>query len=83
MYNIERENPFEGRLLICKVAKRVRVFPSEWEVWKRFLQSVISFLSVKNLFFKFLKVSSFKVKVFGGEFFELRISTFKFESLWE
>ncbi len=47
MYNIERENPFEGRILICKVAKRVRAFPSEWEVWKRFLQSVISFSSVK------------------------------------
>ncbi len=84
MYNIERENPFEGRLLICKVAKRVRVFPSEWEVWKRFLQSVISFLSVKNLFFKFLKVSSFKVKMFGREFFKLlKTSTFKFENVWE
>jgi hypothetical protein len=47
LYSIERENPFEGRLLVCKVAKRVRVFPSEWEVWKRFLQSVVSFLSVK------------------------------------
>jgi hypothetical protein len=23
--NIERENPFEGRLLVCKVAKRVEV----------------------------------------------------------
>jgi hypothetical protein len=69
LYNIERENPFEGGLLICKVAKRVRVhfqvvaykaiitFPSEWEVWKRFLQSVVSFSSVENSFFKFLKVS--------------------------
>ncbi len=47
MYNIEKENPFEGRLLVCKVAKRVRVFPSEWEVWKRFLQSVVSFSGVK------------------------------------
>ncbi len=44
LYNIERENPFEGRLLVCKVAKRVGIrfqvvaykeivtFPSEWEV---------------------------------------------------
>ncbi len=79
MYNIERENPFEGRLLVCKVAKRVIVFPSEWEVWKRFLQSVVSFSSVENLF---LKVSSFKVKVFGREFFKLlKTSTFKFESV--
>jgi hypothetical protein len=67
LYNIERENPFAGRLLVCKVAKRVIIFPSEWEVWKRFLQGVVSFSSVKNLF---LKVSSnFKVKVFGREFF--------------
>jgi hypothetical protein len=82
MYNIERENPFEGRLLVCKVAKRVIVFPSEWEVWKRFLQSVVSFSSVENLFLSFLKVSSFKMKVFGKEFFELlKTSTFKFESV--
>ncbi len=53
MYNIERENPFEGKLLVCKVAKRVIVFPIEWEVWKRFLQSVVSFSSVKNLFLSF------------------------------
>ncbi len=57
LYNIEKENPFEGRLLVCKVAKRVGVFPSEWEVWKRFLRSVVSFSSVENSFFKFLKVS--------------------------
>ncbi len=56
LYNVEKENPFEGRLLICKVAKRVIVFPSEWEVWKRFLQGVVSFSSVKNLF---LEVSTF------------------------
>jgi hypothetical protein len=49
LYNIERENPFEGRLLVCKVAKRVK--PSEWEVWKRFLQSVVSFSSVEKLVF--------------------------------
>jgi isopentenyldiphosphate isomerase len=61
IYNTERENPFEGRLLVCKRAKKVIVFPSEWEVWQRFLQGVVSFPSVKNLF---LKVSSFKVKVF-------------------
>jgi hypothetical protein len=52
LYNIERENHFEGRLLVCKVATRVIVFPSEWEVWKRFLQGVVSFSSVKNLFFE-------------------------------
>ncbi len=56
MYNIERENSFEGRLLVYKVAKKVIVFPSEWEVWKRFLQSVVSFSSVENLFLSFLKV---------------------------
>jgi hypothetical protein len=84
LYKIERENPFEGRLFVCKVAKRVRVFPSEWEVWKRFLQNLVSFSSVKNLFFKFFKVSNFKVKVFGRELFELlRTSTFKFENVWE
>jgi len=55
LYSIERENPFEGRLLVCKVAKRVKVFPNEWEVWKRFLQSVVSFSSVENLFFKFFE----------------------------
>jgi len=37
-------------------------------VWKRFLQGVVSFLSVKNLFFKFLKVPNFKVKVCEREF---------------
>ncbi len=37
----------------------------------------------KTCFFKFLKVSSFKVKVFGREFFEfLRTSTFKFERVF-
>jgi hypothetical protein len=46
---------FEGRLLVCKVAKRVIVFLNEWEVWKRFLQSVVSFSSVENLFLSFLK----------------------------
>ncbi len=58
-------------------------FPSEWEVWKRFLQSVISFSNVeKKLVLQFLKVSSFKVKVFRREFFEmLRISTLKFEKM--
>jgi hypothetical protein len=82
LYNIERENPFEGRFLICKVAKRVRVFPSEWEVCKRFFQSVVSFSSVENLFFKLLKVSSFKVKVFGRELFKLlRFSILKFEKV--
>ncbi len=58
MYNIERENPFEGRLLVCKVAKRVIVFPSEWEVWERFLQGVVSFSSVKNLVFESIKFQS-------------------------
>jgi hypothetical protein len=91
---IEKENLFKRRFLICKVAKRVGVhfqvlayqeivtFPSEWEVWKRFFQSVVSFSSVENLFFKFLKVSNFKVKVCGREFFKLlSISTLKFEKM--
>jgi hypothetical protein len=94
LYNIERENLFEERFLVCKVAKRVRVhfqvvaykeivtFVSEWEVWKIFLQSLVSFSNVENSLFKFLKVSSFKVKVFGREFFKLlRISTLKFEKV--
>jgi len=51
LYNIERENPLKGRLIICKVAKRVIVFPKKWEVWKRFLQSVVSFSSVEKLVF--------------------------------
>jgi hypothetical protein len=55
LYKIKRENPFEGSLLVCEVAKII-VFTSEWEVWKRFLQGVVSFSSVKNLF---LKVSRF------------------------
>jgi hypothetical protein len=38
LYNIERENPFEGRLLVYKVAKKVIVFPSEWEVWRDFFE---------------------------------------------
>jgi hypothetical protein len=77
--HIKKENPFEGRLLVCKVAKRVIVFPSEWEVCKRFLQRVESFSIVKNLF---SKASSFKVKVFGREFFQLlKTSTFKFKSV--
>jgi hypothetical protein len=79
------ENLFEGRLLVCKDAKKVGIhfqvvaykefvtFPSEWEVWKKFLQSVVSFSSVENSFFKFLKVASCKVKVFGREVFELLI----------
>ncbi len=59
MYNIERENPFEGRLLVCKVAKRV-IFPSDWDMWTRFLQSVVSFSSVENLFFKFFESIKFQ-----------------------
>ncbi len=55
MYKIKRENPFEGRFLVCEDAKII-VFTSEWEVWKKFLQGVVSFSSVKNLF---LKVSRF------------------------
>jgi hypothetical protein len=47
LYNIERDNSFVGRLLVCKVAKTVIVYPSEWEVWKRFIQNVVRFSSVK------------------------------------
>jgi len=51
-------------------------------VWKKILQSVVSLSSVKNMFFKFLKISSFKVKVFRREFFKLLIiSTLKFEKM--
>jgi hypothetical protein len=39
--------PFEGKLLICKENRSP--FPSEWEVWKRFLQSVINFSSEKMI----------------------------------
>jgi hypothetical protein len=62
LYNIESENPFEGRLLVCKVAKRVTVFPSEWEVWKRFLQGVVSFSRVKKLVFEIIKFSKLESK---------------------
>ncbi len=83
LYNIERENPFKGRLLVCKVAKKIGVFPSEWEVWKRFFQIVVSFSSVKNSLFKFLKISSFKVKMFGKKFFTFFESIkFQGESVW-
>ncbi len=58
MYNIGRENPFEGRFLVCKVAKKVIVFPSEWEVCKRFLQGVVNFSSVKKLVFENIKFQS-------------------------
>ncbi len=80
LYNIERENPFEGRFFSLQGCKESRnPFASEWEVWKRFLQSVVNFFKCGELVFKFLKVLSFKVKVFGREFFELsRISTLKF-----
>jgi hypothetical protein len=83
LYNIERDNPFEGRLLVYKVAKRVGVFPSEWALWKRFLQKCSKFFTCgKNSFLKFLKVNSFKVKEFGRKFFKLlRISTLKFEKM--
>jgi hypothetical protein len=53
LYNIERENPFEGRLVVLQGCKENRSpFLSKWEVWKRFLQSVVSFSSMKNLLFK-------------------------------
>ncbi len=39
-------------------------------MWKRFLRSAVSFSSVKNLFLNFLKISNFKVKVCGREFFD-------------
>ncbi len=55
MYNIERE---KGRILLkegfffslqgCKESKNP--FTSEWEVWKRFLQRVVSFSSVETCF---------------------------------
>ncbi len=45
-------------LLVCKVAKRVIVFPSEWAVWKRFLQSVVSFFKCEKLVFESIKFQS-------------------------
>ncbi len=64
--------------------KEIVTFPKKWEVWKRFLQNVVNFSNVKNLFFKFLKVSNSKLKVCGREFFKLlRISTLKFEKVCE
>jgi len=56
--NIERENLFKGRLLVYKENRSP--FLSEWEVWKRFLQSVVSFSSEKNLFFKFFESIKFQ-----------------------
>jgi len=83
LYNIKRDNLFQGRLFSLQGCKKNKSpFPSEWEVWKNFFQNVISFSSAKNSFIKILKVSSFKVKVFRKEFFELlRISTLNFEKV--
>jgi hypothetical protein len=53
LYNIEKENPFEGRLLVYKVAKRVVVFPNEWEVWK-----------ISSKCCKFFKCGKFVLQVF-------------------
>jgi len=42
LYNIERENPFEGRFFSLQGCKESRSpFLSVWEVWKRFLQIVL------------------------------------------
>jgi hypothetical protein len=60
LYSIEKENPFDGGLLVYKVTKWVGVFPNEWEVWKRFFQNVKSFSNVENLFFKFFKSIKFQ-----------------------
>jgi hypothetical protein len=42
------ENLFERRLLVCKV--NASPFPNEWEVWKRFIQNVVSSQMWKNVF---------------------------------
>jgi hypothetical protein len=76
LYNIERENPFWGNafsLQGCKESKSP--FLSEWEVWKRFLQVFLKYqLSrwkcVEEISSSFFKVSTFKVKVCGREFFD-------------
>ncbi len=50
LYNIERENPFEEKLLVCKVAKRVVVhFQVSGRYGKDFLENVVSFSIVKKL----------------------------------
>ncbi len=85
MYNIERENPFEGRLLVCKVAKRVIVFPSEWEVRKRFLQSVVSFSSIENLFLSFCLYNIERENPFEGRLLVCKVAkrVIIFPSEWE
>jgi hypothetical protein len=95
LYNIKRENPFEERLLICKVAKTV-VVHFQVVAYKEIVKLSKRMGSVEEIsskcckFFKcgkthsssFLKLSSFKVKVFGIKFFELLgISTLKFEKV--
>jgi hypothetical protein len=50
LYNIERNNPFEERLLVCKVAKRVVVyFQVNGRCGRDFLENVGSFSGVKKL----------------------------------
>ncbi len=60
MYNIENENPFEGRLLVCKVANKLGVFPSEWEVWKRSLQECCKFFKCEKLFLQVFESIKFQ-----------------------
>ncbi len=52
-------------------------------MWKRFLENVVSFSSVKKLVLQgFSNYQSFKVKVFQRQFFELLIIlTFKFKKV--
>ncbi len=73
-HNLQQESFWGKTFLVCKVAKRVKVFPSEWEVCKRFLQNVVSFSRWKCLkreFFELFKTSTLNfVKVCRKEFFD-------------
>ncbi len=56
-----REKLFEGKTFSLQGCKESSSpFLSEWEVWKKFLQSVLSFSNVKNLFFKFFESIKFQ-----------------------
>ncbi len=64
----------------CKESRNP--FPSEWEVWKRFFQSVVSFSNVEKLVLQVFESIKFQGEMFRREFFELlKISTLKFKKV--